>query len=80
MAVWGKRRVLYLCVSLISGVCELLYVIYRLGGDVECMHVHLLTYGLEVTVLHIALISKAEALGINLECVLSGGWRAAQPF
>ncbi len=79
----GKGRVLYLCASLISGVCEFLYVrpvIYRQGGDVEHMRAHLLTYGLEVTVLHVALISKAEALGINLECGLSGGWRAAQPF
>lgn len=53
---------------------------YRQGGDVERMRAHLLTYGLEITVLHVALISKAEALGINLECGLSGGWRAAQPF
>ncbi|RXN07023.1 hypothetical protein ROHU_012071 [Labeo rohita] len=50
------------------------------GGDVKRMRAHLLTYGLEVTVLHVGLISKAAALGINLECGLSGGWRAAQPF
>lgn len=84
MAVWGKRVcALLICASLISGVCELLYirpVIYRQGGDVKRMCAHLLTYGLEVTVLHVGLISKAAALGINLECGLSGGWRAAQPF
>lgn len=44
------------------------------------IHAHLLTYDLEVTVLHVALISEAEALGINLECGLSGGWWAAQLF
>lgn len=87
MAVLGKRvcvlLVLELVCTSISGVCEFLLVrpvIYRQGGNVEHMHAHLLTYDLEVTVLHVALISEAEALGINLECWLSGGWRVAQLF
>lgn len=87
MAVWGKRACALLvhelvCTS-ISGVCEFLKVrtvIYRQGGNVEHMHDHLLTYDLEVTVLQVALISEAKALGINLECWLSGGRRAAQLF